>query len=177
MRNLLNKPWFVAVLALAALAFVVQSLRPQRIAVGPSGVAAANPADAAVPEVSQAVGNPVISPTRDELTALTGAVAQRDPFAPSAKSAAVLAAIEKARPDQLDTVHLSAIWTQDGATYVLLNGSIHLPGDEIGRLKVETASTDGVWLTHWKGRDHLELGDDFTLRTPASNPVVVTSTL
>jgi hypothetical protein len=177
MRNLLNKPWFVAVLALAALAFVVQSLRPQRNAGRTDGVAAANPAEVALPELSPAVDNPATAQAGDEVTVLTSGVAQRDPFAPSAKSAAVLAAIEKARPDLLDTVHLSAIWTQNGATYILLNGSIHLPGDAIGRLKIETASTDGVWLTHWKGRDHLELGDDFTLRTPASNPVVVTSSL
>ena len=69
-----------------------------------------------------------MSPSGDELSALTSLAIRRDPFAASAKSAATVAAIEKARPDQLETVHLSAIWSQDGTTYVLFNGGIHLPG-------------------------------------------------
>ncbi len=177
MRNLLNKPWFVAVLALVALAFVVQSLRPKDLTAGYAGFAPVNPADAVVLGAEPVVNDAAAAQTSDELTALTSLAVQRDPFAPGAKSASVLAAIEKARPDLLDTVHLSAIWNQNGATYLLLNGNIHRAGDEIGRLKIESVSADGVWLTHWKGRDHLELGDDFTLRTPAASPVVVTSSL
>ncbi len=177
MRKLLNKPWFVASLALAALAFVGQSFLPKRFAAGTSGVAALNPAAADPTVAGRPVADAAVAQPGDELAALTGASVQRDPFAPSAKSAAVLAAVEKAKPDLLDTVHLSAIWSQDGMTYVLLNGRIQQPGDEIGRLRIESASSDGVWLAHWKGRDHLDIGDDFTLRTPAAGPVAPTPLL
>lgn len=177
MRKLFNNPWFVAALALGALAFVGQSFLPKRNIAGSVGVAPVNSAEIEVAETSQPIPESLAPQSGDELAALTLAPIKRDPFAPSAKSAATLAATEKARPDQVETVHLSALWSQDGVTYVLLNGSIHQSGDEIGRLKIETASADGVWLAHWKGRDHLELGDDFTLRTPASGPVTLVSSL
>ena len=66
---------------------------------------------------------------------------------------------------------------REGATYAVINDTIVRPGDAIGRLKIESATTDGVWLVHWKGRDHLELGRDFTLHTPAASPAALASSL
>ena len=176
MRKLLNNPWIVAALALAAAAFVGQSLWPRRNGAGPAVVPAmANVADA--PGVDQVVADGATAPSADELMALTTTTARRDPFAPAGKSVAALAALEKARPDLLDTVHLTAIWAQEGATYAVINDTIVRPGDAIGRLKIESATTDGVWLVHWKGRDHLELGGDFTLRTPAAGPPALAASL
>ena len=176
MRKLLNNPWIVAALALAAAAFVGQSLWPRRIVAGLAVVPAAASA-AETPTADQPAAGGVAVLSAEELLALTGPATRRDPFAPGAKSVAALAAIEKARPDLLDTVHLTAVWSQDGAIYAVINGSIVQPGDAIGRLKLESATTDGVWLVHWKGRDHLELGGDFTLHTPAASPAALASSL
>jgi hypothetical protein len=175
MRKFLNNPWIVAALALAAVAFVGQSLWPKRM----SGALATAPAiaDETDPLPADPASPAAAAPSGDELTSLTGTTVRRDPFAPSSKSPSVLAAIEKARPDLLDTVQLSALWSQDGATYAVINGSIRQPGEEIGRLRIESATTDGVWLVHWKGRDHLALGSEFTLRTPAAGPPAVASSL
>ncbi len=167
MRKSLNNPWIVSALALAAVAFVGQSLWPKRIIAGP----AAAPAVAPVAEsaaTNQPPGDATMVQSAEELLALTGQPARRDPFAPAGKTVAAMAAVEKARPDLVDTVHLSAVWAQEGAVYAVINDTIVRPGDAIGRLKIESATTDGVWLVHWKGRDHLALGGDFTLRTPAA---------
>jgi hypothetical protein len=176
MRKQLNNPWIVAVLALVALGCVARSLWPEKL----QGIVAAVPvaAEAAQPRAAEVSPVDTTAPqTSDDLTALTGTSARRDPFAPASKSAGVVAAIEKPKPDFVDTVHLSALWAQDGATYAVINGNIVHPGDEIGRLKIESASADGVWLVHWKGRDHLALGEEFTLRTPAAGPTVLASSL
>ncbi len=173
MRKLLNNPWIVATLALAAVAFVGQSLWPRAMAGKIAATATVVPE--ADPLPADSVSPAATAPTDDELTALTGTTVRRDPFAPSSKSPSVLAAIEKARPDLLDTVQLSALWSQDGSTYAVINGRIRGPGDEIGLLRIESTTTDGVWLVHWKGRDHLALGAEFTLRTPAAGPPALSS--
>lgn len=175
MRKFLNNPWIVAAIALAAVAFVGHSLWP-RAMLG-NVAATATFAHETDPLPADPTSPGVTTPSGDELTALTGTTVRRDPFAPSSKSLSVLAALEKARPDLLDTVQLSALWSQDGATYAVINGRIRQPGDEIGLLRIESATTDGVWLVHWKGRDHLALGGEFTLRTPAAGPAVVASSL
>ena len=90
----------------------------------------------------------------------------RDPFAMGVKDDP--AAVEKApEPDVVDTVHLSAIWTQGGRTLVVINDRICQDGDKIGRLRIESATRDGVWLSHWKGRNFVSIGGDFSLTTPA----------
>jgi hypothetical protein len=107
---------------------------------------------------------------RDALKALTiPKSVLRDPFAPRVHEEAVTAAAEKpGAPDLVDTLHLSALWTQRGATYSLINDQICQAGDKIGRLKIESATQEGVWVSHWKGRDFISLGGDFILKTPAT---------
>jgi hypothetical protein len=176
MRKLLNNPRVVAVLALVALACVVGSLWPEQMtgnSAPAAEVAPEAPAHSAGPHVADATA----PQSGEELMALTGTAVRRDPFAPSSRTVAIIAAVEKAKPDLLDTVRLSALWSQDGATYAVINGSIARAGDEFGRLKIESATTDGVWLVHWQGRDHLAVGAEFTLRTPAAGPAAPASPL
>jgi len=90
----------------------------------------------------------------------------RDPFAARPKREAAGEAL--AEPDVVDRVRVSAIWTQGNATLVLVNERICEAGDEIGQVKIESASQEGVWVSHWKGRDFLSLGVEFVLTTPAS---------
>jgi hypothetical protein len=168
MRKLFNKPWFVAVLAIVALCLVgrsvISSLFAGRAA---SAVALSTPepeAQAVAGPVAAVAGTPVT--IESVLSQHPAAAPARDPFGVPVRTEATLA--EKvALPDLIDTVHLSAIWTQDGATLVLLNDQIMELGEQIGRLKVEKANEEGVWVSHWKGRDFIALGTSFTLKTPA----------
>jgi hypothetical protein len=166
-RKLLNKPWFVATLAAAALLLAARSLLFQHApeagadgGVAPTDVAAAAP-DSAAPIAAAAQPAPSIEVA---LNALAISRAPRDPFAVPA-GPAIVAGIPVA--DFIDRAHLSAVWTQNGATLVLINDVIHQAGDVIGRLTIESATQEGVWITHWKGRDFLPLGGTFTLNTPA----------
>ena len=170
MKKLLNKPWFVAVLALGAIAFVGNTVW-QGVKGSSGGAASGMAASAAVPEPEATAGEVAARlPVADALQALViPKAASRDPFAhhAHAEAAAVAEAKPKA-PDAVDTLHLSALWTQGGETFTLINDRICQAGDEIGRLKIESATQEGVWITHWKGRDFISLGGDFTLKTPAT---------
>jgi hypothetical protein len=166
MRKLLNKPWFVAVAAVVALLMVGNSVRSAMG--GPAREVAAALPEAAPADPSAEAADaelPPVLPVAEALQALVIPVKARDPFA--ARPRPEVVAEPPAEPDLVDRLHLSAIWTQANATLVLINERICAPGDEIGRLKIESATQEGVWVTHWKGRDFLALGADFVLHTPA----------
>jgi len=167
MKKLLNNPWVVGALALAALAFVAHSLIP-----------ASGGSSAGIVEDTGA--NPLAGGESSETVAATGSVhdaikelssssATRDPFSPRAKIATQnTAPAEKTpQPDVVETIRLTALWTQDGATYALINDRVCKAGEKLGRITVDVATQDGIWVTHWKGRDFIALGTAFTLTTPA----------
>jgi hypothetical protein len=168
MRKLLNNPKVVAVLALAAVAFVALSLRPQPadaiVAAAPSVGDAETRADVA----DAAATAPDWTEMRAALDSLAFVAHPRDPFSARVKSAdeAAARAAKTPLPDIVDTVRLSAIWTQAGATYLIINGRICQAGDQLTRMKIESATQDGVWITHGDKRDFLSLGAAFTFATP-----------
>jgi len=165
MRKLLNNPWIVTALALVAAACVGFSLMPSRTASGrgmPESREALTQAEPVANSNANEPGQPTVIEAMKELAVTT---LPTDPFASRAKPV-VEAVTAEVVPETVDTVRLSAIWTQDGATFILINGQIHQAGDEISRIKIESATQDGVWVAHWKGRDFLTLGSDFTLVTP-----------
>ena len=163
MRKLLNNPWFVAAAALVALLMVGRSvLSATTGSSSPSAVVAEIPAPAGEEPSEMAA---ISLPVDEALKALVIPAGSRDPFAARTKPEAVAEAL--AAPDVVDRVHLSAIWTQGNATLVLINERICEAGDEIGRVKIESASQEGVWVTHWEGRDFVSLGAEFVLNTPA----------
>jgi hypothetical protein len=167
MKKLLNNPWFVGVLALAAVAFVAHSLIP--VDGGSAVIAEESSVDESTSDISGQT-TPEAGSVRDAIKELSGnAAATRDPFSTRAKAApAVVAQVEKAPPpDLVETIRLTALWTQNGETYALINDRICRAGDKLGRLTLETATHEGVWVTHWKGRDFLAIGAAFTLTTPA----------
>ena len=172
MRKLLNKPWFVAALALIACAVVWNTVRSR-----PAASIALAREEAPTPSVETpeiVASAPVNAASMDEvLKGLNVGLIPHDPFAARSRETASTMLVEPSVPDFVDTVKLSAIWMQEGRAYVLINGQIHQVGDEISRLKIESVSQDGVWLAHWKGRDFVALGADFTLVTPShrSSPV------
>lgn len=169
MKALLSKPWFVVLLALAAVALVANSLWDGGKTTS-RGMLTSTDDSAALPGGEAATEEGAKLPINDALKALgspKGAV--RDPFAQRANEPEATTIVEKlVAPDWVDSLHLSALWTQNGATYTLINDRICQPGDKIGRLKIESATQEGVWISHWKGRDFLALGHDFTLRTPVA---------
>ena len=173
MRKLLNNPWVVAALAGAAIAFVWVSLAPatksQRV-VAAAPVESPDQAPAELPTADAA-----LSSVQDALKQLILPAAPRDPFAVHKTSDTSQVQEKKPEePDFIDTAHLSGVWTQNGATLLLINDHIRSVGDSIGRFKIESASQEGVWLTHWKGRTFLTLGKSFVLNTPA-RPTASTS--
>jgi len=170
MRKLLNKPWFAGLLAIAAVAVVA------RVAFSGGGglsLGAADAAESAV-EGEGVADTSTHAPVEAILKSLPIPAGLRDPFAVRAKTEVGEKLVE---PDVVDTVHLSAIWTQDGQTLVLINDRILQGGDEIGRIKIESATPDGVWISHWKGRDFLSIGGNFTLNTPAVRLATLTGSL
>jgi hypothetical protein len=166
MKKLINNPWFVAGLAVCALVLIGRAVLPAAHARLTGGGFAA-PGATSVPAGSEVAASPAPVSVNDALRALPIAANPRDPFAPKAKPAEPLVA-KIIPPDLVDKVHLSALWTQDGATLALINDQICQAGDEVGRIKIESTTRDGVWVTHWKGRDFIALGGDFTLNTPAT---------
>lgn len=172
MKKLLNNPWFVGVLALAAVVFVARSLIPARAGVSVAATEEVGEAVPGEPMTPAAVGTGNIQDALKEIVITPGA---RDPFSPRAKATVVQAVGEKVLPpDIVETIRLTALWTQDGTTYALINNRIHCVGDRVGSLTVDTATQDGVWVTHWKGRDFLALGGSFTLTTPALKAAALT---
>lgn len=168
MRKFLNKPWVVAVLGIAALLIAAQSFLFQGGGTGspgsppPAGRAKA-PAPAGIPAAPSA---PLT--INDALKAVGIPEAPRDPFALYKRVEAPLHA--PGEPAAVETVRLSAIWTQNGETFVLVNGKILQAGDNIGRLKIESTTQEGMWVRHWKGRNFMSLGATFTLITPVTQP-------
>jgi hypothetical protein len=171
MRKYLNNPWIVTALALVAIAFVWASLRPTTVVRTPRVAAVSeNVADEGISAESSSAE---LAPTSIEeaLKAIALTAVPRDPFAGRPKVSVAGLVAQPAVPDLVDTIKLSAIWTQEGRTYVLINGRIHQVGDEISRMTIESATQEGVWVAHWKGRDFLSVGTHFTLITPGRKPM------
>ena len=173
MRKLLNNPWVVAALAVAAIAFVWFSLAPTTKV---QSFANTTPVEPETQPAAEPAPDEVARPSAQEaLKLLPLAKSSRDPFATRATIEPTQTVEKQEEPDFVDTAHLSGIWIQNGATLVLINEHIHSVGDSIGRLQIESANQEGVWLTHWKGRTFLALGKSFVLKTPARQAVTLPS--
>ena len=169
MRKWLNNPWFVTAMSVLAVGLAWSSLRPPASNRHP---AAASYAEPIAPASEQTQPDSVTaSASPDEvLKQLVAPKTSRDPFAARAvQTAAVVETVEL--PDSVDTAHLSAVWSQNGATLLLVNDRMSKVGDTFGRLMIESATQNGIWLTHWKGRDFIAVGKTFVLKTPANQPV------
>lgn len=178
MKKLLNKPWFVALLAIAAIGAVWHTLAPYFSTPKPAAPIVADPAPstgapAGVEEptassVTDENGIPLIA---DLLKQVLPTKVARDPFAISVTtpSSQIQQQGESApaEPDIVETVRLNALWTQNGGTLAFVNNEVHRAGDVIGRLKIESMGPRGIWLSHAKGQVFLEVGKSFALRTPA----------
>lgn len=174
MRKLFNQPWFVGLLALAAVGFVVYSLWGDRASTSIAAVITGEevPLDPTAPEGVAAHTQLSI---RDALKELTLATPLRDPFLSRAVVVAPeTVSVEKVvLPDLTESVTVSAVWIQGETTFALVNGRMYRVGDQIGRLTLESANRDGIWFHHWKGRDFVAIGQAFTLTTPARKALEV----
>ena len=177
MRKHLNNPWIVAGLALAAVVLVLASLKSDQSRALPAseepGTLATGESELPVAETSVEDRATLIATVLRELPPPAKSA---DPFASRPKEVSEVGLEDQTVVnDSVDTVRLSAIWTQEGRTYVLINGRIHEAGDEIARFKIESVTQDGVWVAHWKGRDFLPVGSDFTLVTPGQKTLTAAS--
>lgn len=163
-------------MAIVALAFVIHSVFPnahQFVGLGGAGAADGGATAEGDQNADESGKANVFAIVRN----LQLPAPMRDPFAIRVK-AAVETAVEKvAVPDAVESVHLSAVWTQGGKTLVLINDRICENGDEIGRIKIDAVTREGVWLSHWKGRDFVRVGGSFTLNTPVAKNQRVASSL
>ncbi len=163
MRKLLNKPWFVVVLALAALLAVGWQFLPG--SQKPAPVAGGEPV-----EESQVTGEegevaPRLSVT-DALKAIMLPTIIRDPFAlPPKPTATEGEQVVAATSEIVERLHVSAIWVQGAAVYLLANGRVCQPGDTIDRFTIETAAIDGAWIKHSGGRSFVPVGQDCTVKS------------
>jgi hypothetical protein len=180
MRKLLNNPWVVTGLALVAAALVgwslYRQLHPDPVYLPSAAQEEAEPASEA-PAAEATVAEGVRPLTlRAALLALVLPENPPDPFAPRAgELRPAVQAPPPEEPDLVETIVLSAIWSQGGALLVIVNGRICQAGDVVGRLRIESADLEGVWVSHWRGRDFLPLGGSFTLVTPARQAVEVSN--
>ncbi len=167
MRRLLNNPAFVAVLAVAALAFVGWSFLAKS---GPAASYAPEPMVAEEPppgDEETGVDTVGLSPA-EALRALVIPSIVRDPFSlPAAQENPEAAPGEEAAAATIERVRLSAVWVQGAAVYLLLNGKICAPGDRVGRFAIESAEIEGAWLTFPGGRHFLSVGRDLAVTTSA----------
>lgn len=175
MRKLLNKPWFVALLAIAALAAVWTSLAPYFGSPPAAPVVAEEPTDSSQNPAPAATSEDNSTPaTASPIRQIAPAKVSRDPFAvavsaqPKPDNTATEAA--PAEPDIVETVRLGALWTQNGQTLVYLNDHVYRAGDSIGRMRIDSATVQGIWLSHPQGKDFLEVGKQFVLRIPSKTP-------
>lgn len=164
MRKLLNKPWVVALLAAAAVFFVAHSLVGKK---RPVYTAASGSDEVSLDETVEPERTPAATPA-EALKQLSLGDQLPDPFAPRRPRSDDAAGNEEKLPDLTETLRLAAIWQQEGEQLAFVNGRIVHAGETIGRLTLDTFERDGIWLTHWKGRDFLRLGGEFTLITPAA---------
>lgn len=166
MRKLLNSPWFVTVLALAAAVAVAVKVWPQR-----STFASVRPEAATAPEAAPAPEEGERGPVRQSvakaLKALVIPPGVRDPFALPVRTEA--ADHEKSAggptPEVIERIRLSAIWVQGTAVLLLFDGRVCAPGDTIGRCTIESADIDGAWIRHYEERTYLHVGQELAVKT------------
>lgn len=170
MRKLLNKPWFVAMLALAAVVFVAKSLHDQRRAHAWAS-SAGEPFESTAEDFAEDTVDvePASSATLvDALKSLSLADRLPNPFEPRRPRAEDNGETQERLPDFTESVRLTALWQQEEERLAHVNGRIVRAGETLGRITLESFEREGIWLTHWKGRDFLRLGQEFTLITPAA---------
>jgi hypothetical protein len=171
MRKLLNSPWFVAALVLAALISVGWSylLKPH------DAVQAQPGAEVAAGDLS-ANGDDGAPPPRqsvaEALRALVIPPGGRDPFAVIARAEAP-GQNETGTPavvEVVEHIRLSASWVQSGAVLLLFDGRVCQPGDTLSHCTIETADIDGAWVRHPSGLTHLSVGQELAVKTIVPAP-------
>jgi hypothetical protein len=181
MRKFLSNPWIVGALALAAVAFVggsiYKQMKPAYPVVVDEASAGASGEDTVDSSFIEAAGSDGIeadelpATLREALLAIVPAPEIPDPFEARSWQIIRLEVVPVERPpDIVETIRLGAIWSQGDVLLVLVNGRIQQTGDSLGRMTIDAASLDGIWISHRQGRDFLPLGATYTLTTPADVP-------
>jgi len=158
MRRLLNKPWLVTTLALAAVALIgaqtfdLTSARPTA------------PAEATVePEPVLDAGEQA---NHAALLALFSTYSPgdhlRDPFTLPRKPLRGPVPAEAA-PPPMEAFRLSAVWVQGTSVLAVLNNRICSPGEHVGQLMLESVIPTGAWVVHAHGREFVPVGQEILI--------------
>lgn len=173
MKKLLNKPWFVATMAVIAIAFVANAVMEQRKPLPYAAQDDLYEDNGDYDEYDDTSDGPESEPSdpssiRQVLEALVPASEDlpSDPF--DDDSAEIIALTESGEPEREEmAIHLSAIWAQGDQTLVLLNNHVYTAGDTVGDLTIKSTTIDGIWVTHPNGQDFVAIGKHFTWVIPA----------
>jgi hypothetical protein len=173
MRKLLNKPWFVAALAVTAVGLCAyESLGSPKAAKRPARI------DPGVVSGGAALPEPdATAPTASSLAAIEAleVASSRDPFAPRPVPNAPAAA--ETATGSLETLRLGAVWLQGGEALAAINSRIFRSGETIGAATVESVTREGAWLVLPSGRKFLPVGAELTHKVPArGQPPVLLAT-
>ncbi|HEY3755884.1 MAG TPA: hypothetical protein VGL42_07020 [Opitutaceae bacterium] len=154
MRKYLNNPWFVAVLAVSALAVAAHAFMAGADQASPAAAVAETVADPVAASAALPVAAPAPQATVEAaLSAPLPASQVPDPFGPSTSALAE----HKSAP-----LRLAALWTENGRTLGILNGKIVQAGDRVGTVTVVEASSNGLVLEDDERRGTLAVGDAWT---------------
>ncbi|RKX35564.1 MAG: hypothetical protein DRP71_03255 [Verrucomicrobia bacterium] len=173
MKKLLNKPWFVATMALIAIAFVANAVMEQRKPLRTATHDDPYEDNGYYDEFDDTSDQPEPSDPssiRQVLESLvpTSEDLPSDPF--DNDSAEIIAMTGSGEPEQEEiAIHLSAIWAQGDQTLVLVNNHVYTAGDTVGDLTIESTTIDGIWVTHPNGQDFVAIGKRFTWVIPAQS--------
>ena len=168
--KLLNKPWFVGLLVVGAVAVIAYQLlapgwkRGRMYATTQSQAAppqAAAPESRPKPETSPVVAAETGPATDKESERKVDTNFAREHFGDWIKSAAdpfALAptiAAKVVEPSPVGGWKLKAIWHQTGGKLAAINKGVYREGDEIQGYKIEKIETDQVWFRGKQGKESL----------------------
>lgn len=176
MKKHLQKPWVSGLLALIAIAVVINAFLPKEIKKPRRAVASFNDDTASENTDPSAQSRP--GSISEALAALIVPQTLRDPFSLRniSVSPTISSGVAARAPDLVDTLTLSAIWKQGSVHLALINGQVQATGAKIGRLQIDAIEANGIWVTHAKGRDYVIIGTPYTLTTPADLPPTTVAT-
>jgi len=184
MKKLLNNPWVVGLLAALAIVFVTHTAMKDDgydYASGDSWDETEDWSEEEADSYGETSAPANGTSIWEALDALTPSTPPTDPFSHRPANVLVGTTAEEETTAPLVSVHLSAIWKQGEQTLLLVNDRIHASGDTVvelavGDLSIESASLDGIWLSHPAGQHFLSLGNTFNWdtagHTEAPNPTL-----
>lgn len=173
MRKLLNKPWFVGLLASLAVGLVAyEGLGFRASAASVRHAVTVEDVDSTETSEKRAENAP------ENLAAIDMFVAagSRDPFAGRLNPGGTSEKSVESTPATMQTLKLAAVWLQGAESFVAINAQICRVGDAVSGISIESVTREGAWLQLPSGRQFLPVGREVTFAAPPKrgpSPMIV----